>query len=93
MLFYLPSVLDPGRGRRRIPRDEGDTGLTEEEHARIVEERKRKEQPCRTLFIRNVKVSYETRRGESAHGEVRRSVPPRAVLFVGDGRRELCSRL
>lgn len=32
--------------------------MTEEEHARIVEERKRKEQPCRTLFIRNVKVSY-----------------------------------
>lgn len=53
---FLRAALDPGRGRRRVPVGEGDTGLTEEEHARIVEERKRKEQPCRTLFVRNVKV-------------------------------------
>ncbi|ORY86068.1 hypothetical protein BCR35DRAFT_302727 [Leucosporidium creatinivorum] len=82
------SVLDPGRGRRRIPRDEGDTGLTEEEHARIVEERKRKEQPCRTLFVRNVKYGVtadQVRERFERIGDIRTCfdmLEKRGMLFI-----------
>lgn len=33
--------------------------MPNDEHARIVQERKNRERPCRTLFVRNVKVSFQ----------------------------------
>ena len=43
-----------GRGRGNAPRKDRDDKV----HDSIIEERIQRERPCRTLFIRNIKVSF-----------------------------------
>ncbi|KAI0050627.1 hypothetical protein FA95DRAFT_1486941 [Auriscalpium vulgare] len=74
------------RGQKRGPKRERDDKV----HESIIEERIQRERPCRTLFIRNIKASYETnsdevRRQFEEHGEIKTFfdlIANRGMVFV-----------
>ncbi|KAF5384968.1 hypothetical protein D9615_001162 [Tricholomella constricta] len=85
-----PSFNDDGYGRgggvRRPVRKERDDKV----HDSIIEERIQRERPCRTLFIRNIKASYETNSDDvraqfEEHGEIKTFfdlISTRGMVFV-----------
>ncbi|KAI0068000.1 hypothetical protein BV25DRAFT_1793149 [Artomyces pyxidatus] len=83
---YGPPGGFGNRPQKRGPRREKDDKV----HESIIEERIQRERPCRTLFIRNIKASYETnsdevRRQFEEHGEIKTFfdlIANRGMVFV-----------